>query len=175
MTSMLQTPRLRLEPFSESHLTTRYVGWLNDAEVVRYSEQRHRRHTSESCREYVSAMAASDNHLWAIVHDRSPHGHIGNISAYVDLNNRLADVTILIGERAAWGQGLGGEAWRAVCDHMLGCGMRKWTGGTMAANKAMLRIMERAGMVPDGQRSDHYLLAGQAMDLVHFAKYAGYV
>ena len=171
-TSIIKTPRLRLEPFAESYLTARYVGWLNDAEVVRYSEQRHRRHTVESCREYISMLAASDDHFWAIVHPGSSFGHIGNIAAYVDLENRVADVTILIGEAAVWGKGLGAEAWCAVCDYMLGLGMRKVTGGTMSANEAMVRIMERAGMVPDGRRADHYLLAGQTVDLVHFAKFA---
>jgi len=172
VTPVLRTAHLRIEPFSESHLTARYVSWLNDAEVVCYSEQRHNHHTLESCKAYVSAMASSDNHLWAMVHDQSPSGHIGNIAAYIDLNNYLADVTILIGDRSAWGRGLGGEAWSAVCDHLLDCGMRKVTGGTMSVNKAMVRIMERAGMVPDGRRSNHYVLAGERVDLVHFAKYA---
>ena len=36
--SSILTPRLRIEPFSASHLTERYVGWLNDAETMRFSE-----------------------------------------------------------------------------------------------------------------------------------------
>lgn len=172
MTPVLSTQRLRLEPFAASHLSERYISWLNDAEVVRYSEQRHRHHTTESCQAYISAMADSRDHLWAILTGRSHDDHIGNIAAYVDTKNLLAEVTILIGERSAWGRGLGGEAWSAVCDHLLDLGMRKVTGGTMSVNAAMVRIMESTGMVPDGRRTNHYLLDGKGVDLVHFAKYA---
>jgi len=56
---VLQTARLRMVPFSEAHLTTRYVGWLNDPEVVRYSEQRHQTHTIESCRSYLLSFSGT--------------------------------------------------------------------------------------------------------------------
>ena len=42
---VLETPRLRLEPFAEAHLTERYVRWLGDPAVMKYSEQRFRTHT----------------------------------------------------------------------------------------------------------------------------------
>ncbi|MDP6951548.1 MAG: GNAT family N-acetyltransferase, partial [Alphaproteobacteria bacterium] len=155
-----------------AHLAERYVGWLNDPEVVRYSEQRHHRHSMESCRRYVRAMADAGNPLWAIIAVDPALGHIGNISANLDLNNRICDVTILIGERSAWGRGLGREAWTAVCDFMLGPGaMRKVVGGAMAANRAMIRIMERSAMQPDGSRPRHYLLDGVETDVVYFARY----
>lgn len=169
----IETPRLRLVPFEERHLTDRYVGWLNDPEVVRYSEQRHRRHDLASCRQWVEGMRAGGHPFWAIETSEAALGHVGNVAAYVDRANRVADVTILIGERAAWGRGLGMEAWRATCDWLLaGAGMRKVTGGAMAANRAMVRVMERTGMRPDGVRAGQFLLDGRAVDLVHYARYA---
>ncbi len=170
----LETARLRLEGFAEAHLTERYVGWLNDPEVVRYSEQRHRRHSMESCRQYARAMAGAGNPLWAIIAVDPDLGHIGNISANLDRNNGLCDVTILIGERSAWGRGLGTEAWNAVCDFMLGpAAMRKVVGGALASNTAMVRIMERSAMAADGSRPRHYLVDGIEIDVVYFARYRG--
>ena len=64
---VLESERLRLEPFAERHLTPVYVSWLNDPDVTRYSEQRFRAHTIESCRDYVSAFENSANSLWAII------------------------------------------------------------------------------------------------------------
>ncbi len=169
----IETARLRLEPFGEAHLTEIYVAWLNDPEIVRYSEQRHRRHNLEGSRLWVQSMRAGGHPLWAIEAKNPPLGHIGNIAAYVDAPNRLADVSILIGARAAWGKGLGAEAWRAACDWLLDCALlRKVTGGTMAANRAMVRVMERTGMRPDGMRAGQFLLDGEAVDLVHYARFA---
>lgn len=166
----LETARLRIVPFSEAHLTPRYVAWLNDREVVRYSEQRHRHHTIESCRDYWLSFVGTPHHFWAIVVRGDQLDHIGNINAYVDEKNRLADVGILIGEKAAWGKGYGLEAWKAVCGYLLSeKRMRKVTAGTMAANNGMLRIMERSGMIPDGRRLRHYLFEGEETDIVHMA------
>lgn len=162
------TRRLRLTPFSERHLTKRYVGWLNDKDLMKYSEQRHKHHTLETCRLYWESFRSSPHYFWAI--EESTYGHIGNIQAYVDLNNRLADVGLLIGERAAAHQHFGFEAWVGVCHFLFTtAGMRKVTGGTMAENLPMCRIMKRAGMIPDGRRHRHFLLNEREVDVVHYA------
>ena len=132
---VLETRRLRLEPFSESRLTDRYVGWLNDPEVVRFSEQRHRTHTLQSCRDYLASFAGTPHYFWAVVACDVALGHIGNVNAYVDPTNRVADVGILIGERRVWGAGYGSEAWQAVCGFLLDeLELRKVTAGTLATN-----------------------------------------
>ena len=42
--TVIGTTRLQIIPFREEYLTERYVSWLNDPEVVRFSDQRHRQH-----------------------------------------------------------------------------------------------------------------------------------
>jgi len=169
----LTTKHLILVPFADQQLNERYVGWLNDPEVVRYSEQRHRRHTRESCRRFVSSFAGGPSHLWAIVAKDPDLGHIGNINTDVDAPNRTADVAILIGEKKAWGRGLGAEAWTAVLDFLLGPGrMRKVTAGAMAENKAMLGIMKKAGMAEEGRRRAQFILDGRPVDAVFVARFA---
>ena len=166
----IETPRLRIVPFSEKYLTPVYVSWLNDPEVVRYSEQRHREHTLESCRQYWQSFADTPNFFWAITAVDPMIGHIGNINAYVDTMNSVADVGIMIGNRTVWGKGYGLEAWIAVCNYLLNEeGMRKVTAGTLATNKGMLRIMERSGMTVDGRRIRHALIEGVEVDVVYAA------
>ena len=169
---ILTTTRLQIVPFNEEFLTERYVGWLNDPEVVRYSEQRHHQHTLQSCRDYWQSFQGTSNYLWAIVARDKAICHIGNINAYVDLHNLVADVGILIGERSFWGGGYGTEAWVAVCNYLLyKAGMRKVTAGTIAENTGMLHIMKKAGMVEDGVRKCHFIFEGREVDLIHAALY----
>ena len=166
----LACPRLRLEPFGEAHLTPRYVAWLNDPEVVWFSEQRHRRHTLASAAAYAASFAGTPHGFWAIVAHDPVLGHIGNINAYVDESNSVADVGILIGDKAVWGRGYGLEAWTAVCRHLLEeRGLRKVTAGTVAVNHGMLSIMRRAGMREDGRRQRQCVIDGVEVDLVHMA------
>ena len=58
----LTTERLVLQPFTETHLTERYVGWLNDPEVVRFSEHRHRRYDMQEARRYFANFANSPHY-----------------------------------------------------------------------------------------------------------------
>ncbi len=164
----IHTPRLKIEPFSEVHLSARYVGWLNNPQTMQFSENRHRRHTLEGCRDYWRSFDGTPNFFWAIT--TSSLGHIGNLNAYVDERHGTADVGILIGEAAAAGKGFGTEAWLGACDHLLRvAGLRKVTGGTIAPNIAMVKIMEHTGMVPDGCRVGQYLWNDQPVDVVHYA------
>jgi RimJ/RimL family protein N-acetyltransferase len=168
----IRTDRLLITPFAERHLSPRYVGWLNDRELMRFSEQRHRSHTPESCRAYWRSFADSPHFFWAIEEVAAGLGHIGNINAYVDNHNLVADVGILVGEQDAQGQGLGHEAFAAVCRFLLDeAGMRKVTAGALANNAAMVRIMERLGMVDDGRRPRHRLWQGEEIDVIHRALY----
>jgi RimJ/RimL family protein N-acetyltransferase len=167
---VLTTERLRIEPFAAAHVTTRYVGWLNDPQVVQFSEQRHRRHTPESAAAYLSSFAGTPHYFWAIISLDPALGHVGNMTAHVDTPNSVADVGILIGERTTWGRGYGFEAWNAVCRFLLDeAGIRKVTGGAMSNNTRMLSIMRRAGMREDGRRYRHMVVDGAEVDLIHMA------
>jgi ribosomal-protein-alanine N-acetyltransferase len=167
---LIETVRLRIIPFSESFLTLKYVGWLNDPEVIRYSEQRHYAHTLDTCRKYLESYAGTSNFFWAITEKNPDLGHIGNINAYVDTHNRIADVGIMIGEKRAWKRGYGVEAWIAVCSFLFDIErMRKITAGTISANQAMIGLMNSCGMVDDGKRVKHYLFEEEEVDIVHMA------
>lgn len=167
---MIVTDRLKIVPFGEEHLTARYVGWLNDPEVMKYSEQRHRQHTLESGRAYWQSFIDTPHFFLAVEATATAPSHIGTMTVYVDVPNKVADVGIMIGERDSWGQGFGLEAWQAVCRWLLNDRkIRKITAGTVRKNKAMLAIMERVGMKSDGIRQEERLIDGKPMDVVHMA------
>jgi RimJ/RimL family protein N-acetyltransferase len=167
-TERLQTAHLTLLPFREDMVSDRYVGWLNDADVVRYSEQRHRAHTRETCLAYVRSIDGVNSHLWAI---HEGPAHIGNISAHRDCCNGTADVGILLGARQRHGAGLGSEAWRAVCDWLLATGVRKVTAGAMAANQPMLRVFAKTGMVDEARLKSHFVFGDRLVDAVLVARF----
>ncbi len=166
-TEGIQTARLVLEPFAERHLSSGIVDWLNDPAVVRYSDQRHRTHTVETCREYLASFVGSPNHYWAILLANDRERMIGSITAYVDAPNAVADVGILIGDKRFWRGGYGSEAFAAVVDWFFERrGVRKVTAGTMAENKGMIGIMRKTGMREEGVKERYYLLEGREVDMV---------
>jgi len=163
--------RLRLDTFAAADISDAYIGWLNDPEVVRFSNQRFRQHDAKSCLSYLESFCNTENLLVAIrtMHDGRM---IGTMTAYLAPQHGTADMGLLIGERGLWGQGFGLEAWNLLMNHLLhGCGLRKVTGGTLRCNVGMVQIMERSGMQLEAVRSRQELVNGEPQDVLYFAKF----
>jgi ribosomal-protein-alanine N-acetyltransferase len=160
-----------LESFRSSDITHEYVSWLKDPEVVRYSNQRFRSHSIQTCQEYLQSFQDSAN-LFFSVRLRSSGQMIGTATAYIAVPNGTADVGLLIGNREHWGKGVGFDAWKTLIDCLLKrYSIRKVTGGALRANVGMVRIMERAGMVLEAVRFKQQIVEGEAQDELYFARF----
>lgn len=159
---------IRVVPFTKKHITEKYVSWLNDPLVVRYSEQRHRNHTLKTCENYYFLQQNTPNYFLAIEVERDKlFSHVGNIGVAVDLNNHTADMAILLGDRRVWGTGVGGRAWIAVMRTLMyTLGFRVITAGTMSVNEPMLALLKRSGMEIDGSTPERFLWEGKVVDMV---------
>jgi len=162
----IESKRLTLVPLTEERITPKYVAWLNDKELMQYSEQRHKSHSMVSCLTYLHSFKQTPNLFYAIVAHDVDLGHVGNIIVYRDLPNAVAELSILIGEKCAHGQGFGLEAWQCMIDYLFADGVRKITAGTMSKNIAMLRIFEKSGMHIEGRRQQQLLCHGELVDYV---------
>lgn len=167
----LRGERVMVRPFTTADISASYVSWLKDPEVVRYSGQRFRVHTLDTCRAYLSSFEGSANHFLAIC-DRQTDVMLGTLTVYRSLPHSTADIGIMVGARKAWGQGIGGEAFCLVIAALKASGViRKITAGTLAANHGMVRIMEKAGMQHEATRRAQELLDGMPVDVVYHAMF----
>ena len=158
-------------PFSEAHITERYISWLNDDEVMRYSEQQHLQHSRESCLNFSRSMAATKNLMLAI--EAEEMGHIGNMCIYYDRNNLKAEVSIMVVKKKAWGRGYGIRAWSIAIDTLLKSECcRKVTAGTMAENHAIMRILKKSGAKIEAVIPRHFLYNGNEISFIIASKYA---
>ena len=159
---------IRLVDFDTGHLTTNYVNWLNDPEIVKFSQQRFVEHTIETCRQYFQSKQCVPKTFMAIeVLDNETWIHIGNIGVDLNLNDKTADLSILIGERALQNKGVGTTAWTLGIKHCF----REFqidciTAGTMEPNLAMQRIFKKSNMVIDAVLPGRYLLNGRRVGMV---------
>lgn len=167
----LQGRHVTLVPLVDSDIDARHVGWLNDPEVVRFSNQRFVRHDLASCVAYLRNFDHGPNRYFSI-RRRDNGERIGTITAYASVHHGTVDLGLLIGERSAWGQGYGLDAWVTLMQAALATrGVRKVTGGTLACNHGMLRIFERSGMQQEAVRRAQELVDGQPQDIVYHARF----
>lgn len=154
---------LRPEMVSEA-----YIGWLNDPEINRYLESRFRTQDRGEVERFVAAMLASERDLFLAITDRALGRHVGNIKlGPIDRAHGLGEIGIMIGDRAAWGRGIGSAAIRRVADiarHELG--LRKLSAGCYASNRGSARAFEKAGFRVEAVRPAHFILDGRPEDLI---------
>ena len=162
-----------LRPFTAEDIDDTYLGWLCDPEVTRFSNQRFVRHSRLSCQRYLAGFVGSPN-LFVSVRLSEPDGErrVGTLTAYRNPHHGTADIGILIGERSAWGQGVGLDAFRTLADWLAGDpGLHKLTAGTLACNHGMIRVAQRAGFTLEAVRKAQERVEGQLVDMHHFARF----
>jgi ribosomal-protein-alanine N-acetyltransferase len=170
MTPPLSTFNLVLMPYQQRLLRQQHVDWLNDKELMKYSEQRHRKHTMETQREYLWTFPKT-SHIWLIEFGPPPVPElraIGTITAYIDQPNKVANMGILLGEEKGYGHGL--AAWSAVMEFLFADGIRKVEAGCMAVNEPMRLLATKAKMNVEGVIPEHYLFEGKPCDLINYGK-----
>lgn len=154
-----------LLPMLPEHVTEQYVGWLNDFEVMRYTEARYTVHSRESVLDYVlSNLDHPDAILWRIVD--ADRRHVGNLRlSGLSSPHKRGEVALIIGEKSCWGKGYGPAAITLAVDYCLNVlGFHKVTAGAYAINEASRRAFLKCGFVVEATLKEHYLFEGRFID-----------
>ena len=167
-----RTDRIECFLLEPGHASDAYAGWLNDAEVNRFLESRFAAQTVESVRAFIAAQLADPRALFLGIRSAELDRHVGNIKlAPIDTRHGLGEIGIMIGDRGAWGRGIGSEAIRVIADIARDeLGLRKLTAGFYASNAGSERAFVKAGFHVEARRPAHFLLDGQPEDLILMAR-----
>ena len=167
----IQGEKIQLNNFTNNDITEHYLSWLNDPEVVKYSNQRFVKHSRSTSIKYLESFSATSN-LFLAIYLKDEKIHVGTMTVYISDEHETADIGIMIGDRNWWGHGIGGDAWRTMQIWLLEeARIRKVTGGTLRCNKSMINIMLNCDMKSDGIRKAQELVGGEAQDILYFAKF----
>jgi len=162
--------QVTLRPITPADVTPVYVGWLNDPEVNRYLETRFNAQTLETVAAFVrSKMGKEDEWLFAICIGPERR-HIGNIKVGPVLHpHAMAEVSLFIGDRAAWGKGIARVAIALISRFAIrDLKLRKLSAGVYAPNVGSAKAFVRAGYQQEALKRKHLLLDGQPVDLLEF-------
>ena len=99
--------------FTREHVNNEYINWLNDYQVVKYSNQRFRQHSFDSCSEYLQSFKNTEN-VFLAIHLKDNNKFIGTMTVYYSVPHKVVNIGLLIGDKSFWGRGLGYEAWEML-------------------------------------------------------------
>lgn len=163
-----------LRPLGTDDLGERYLGWLNDPEVNRFSSRRGQTFSFDDMRAYVAAANASPDRLLLGIFLKPAGEHVGNIALLLlDRANGLAEVSNLLGERASWGQGIIVDAGKHLIHFgFQRLGVRKFVMGNLAPHRASTFKSTSLGAKLEGRRRRHHRLGDDYVDVLEFGLFA---
>jgi ribosomal-protein-alanine N-acetyltransferase len=169
-TGFLKGQRLYLRPLLEEDAEGEYLQWFNDEEVCRGNSHHVIPYTKEKILEYIRhARESSDEFILAIAL-KGNGKHIGNI-AFQDINHiyRSADLTIIIGDKTAWGKGYGLEAANLLLQHGFNSmNLHRISCATYDTNQAMKKLALSLGMKEEGRRIQAAYKNGNYIDVIEY-------
>ncbi|MBT5497450.1 MAG: GNAT family N-acetyltransferase [Alphaproteobacteria bacterium] len=159
----------------EADANSHYARWMNDSDIVRYTESRYTTHSIDGIHDYIAAMRRDPDSLLLAMETKNDRRHIGNIKiGPVDWYHRSGDIGLLIGEADCWGQGYASEAIAALAGYAFAAlGLEKLTAGVYEPNTGCIRAFERAGFIREGVRRNQYRFENGRVDVVLLGRASG--
>lgn len=155
-----------LRPVTPGDVTERYYSWMNDPDVNRHMETRFRPQSMEDIRDFVGKIVEHPDALFfAIVHKKTM-SHVGNIKlGPVSWVHRRADVSLFVGEKSLWGQGLATQAISLVKDYACKkLKLHKVRAGCYSNNVASAKAFEKAGFTLEVVMKKEFLCGDEFVD-----------
>lgn len=162
----LQGESVLLRDLLPEDVTPAYVEWMNDPEVVQFTESRFVRHTHQSICEFVEECRLNPSVSLLGIFDNSTKLHLGNIKlGPINWYHLLGDVGIIVGRKQFWGKGVAREAIVLVRDFAFTrIGLHKLTAGCYANNAGSAKAFEKAGFQIEARLARPYLCGDARVD-----------
>ena len=89
-------------------ISKKYLSWMNDQEVHKYTEQKYKKHSFLDIRNFVKKNESKNEFLYGIfLKEKKLKKHIGNIKlGPINTTHKTAEISYFIGEKKFWGKGL---------------------------------------------------------------------
>lgn len=152
-----------------SDLDGRWPEWFNDPDVTKYQAKGYHPNTREKQQAYFDQLASSRSDVVLAIVSRVNDQHIGNVGLHhIDPLHRTAVIGIVIGEKSAWGKGIGARAWRAITDYGFEVlGLHKICATVIDGNDASLKCALASGYEIEGRQAQQIYKSGAHRDLIH--------
>ena len=156
-----------MRPVKVGDANQNYCRSMNDREITKYTESRFSTHTVENIKCYIEKETQNGSIFMAIVIKENDK-HIGNIKIHrIDKNHKHGELSLLIGDKAYWGQGIATEAIKLIVDYAFtALDFHKLYATVYSINIGSIKAFEKAGFNEEGRMKEQYFCDGEYVDAI---------
>ena len=165
-----------LKELNVSDVSKNYVSWLNDYEIVKYTEQKYKKHTLKNVKSFVFEKRKSKSEfLYGIylkknftnkVKKKNNQQHVGNIKlGVINFHHKYAYISYFVGDKRVWGKGIATKAIAAIIKIAAKkFKLKKLIAGAYAKNIGSIRVLEKNNFVKEAILKDKLLFQKKRHD-----------
>jgi ribosomal-protein-alanine N-acetyltransferase len=167
----LAGPRIVLKALNSQSFSDDYAIWMQDKDILQSISRKSKIYTKADLTAYIAQMNESLSDYLFGIFLKEKDLHIGNIKiGNVDHKRKKADVGLLIGNKAMWGNGYATEAIGLVTDYAFNqLDLNKLIAGMFIDNVGSIKAFSKLGykQILSSKTSDS---VGKAVDIILLEK-----
>ncbi len=163
----VQNQRVKLVPTDKKFIPN-FLEWFNDREVIRHLMMYLPITYEQEVNWYNSLVNNENSILFVILRvDDGSEAPIGNCGLTLNLQDRVGQVGILIGEKSLWGKGYGTDAMALLVNHAFNSrNLHRVELECYSSNTRALKSYEKLGFQREGARKQAIFVRGIYEDVV---------
>lgn len=148
--------------------TETYRKWINDPEVVRYTESRFSTVTLGDIKNYIEKELKKADCVFMAIVLKEKNKHIGNIKVFnIDKIHKHATLSLIIGEKSYWGRGIATKAIKLMTLYAFNAlNLHKLYAGAYVDNIGSIKAFKKSGYQEEGILKKHCFFEGKYTDVV---------
>lgn len=156
----------KLRTLTQSDVKEKYIAWLNDYEIMKYTEQKYFDHSFSSVSEFITQKYDSNNDLLFGIFFNNEH--IGNIKlGPIRWENKSAEVSYFIGDKNYWERGIASKCVNSVVKYGVEVlFLEKINAGYYELNIGSAKVLKKCGFCVEGERVRDVLFEGKRISLI---------
>ena len=154
-------------------ISNKYLNWMNDLEIHKYTEQRFTKHTKAKIRKFVKEKNKSKNEsLYGIFIKRNnSNTHIGNIKlGPINFVHKIGQISYFIGDKELWGKGYTTLAIKEIIKIAKKMGLKKLKAGLYQMNIGSKKVLEKNNFKLEGIMKSEIIYKGKRYNIYWFGK-----
>lgn len=129
--------------FYKSNITKRYISWLNDPKIIKYTTIKKKLNLIE-IRKYIDNCNKDKKiKLFRIFYKKN---HVGNIRSQL-LNKNTSTIGIIIGDKKFQGKGIGTEALKKIISILKKNGTNRFIAYIHSKNLSSIKIFKKNNFI----------------------------
>lgn len=166
---LYKTENIYIKFLLPEDITDRYVNWMNDSSVVRYTESRFQEYDMEDLVDFTNKMNKDTSTAFFGVFELSSNLHIGNIRIKdICSIHKRGEVGLIIGDKSKWGYGYATEAIKLVADYAFkSLDLNKLFATCYEPNIGSLKAFLKNNWEIEGRLKKHVFVDKDFCDLIY--------